>query len=190
MAANDKLRPGLRLLLTKPLGTGILATGVKARWDDHEESEALLQRWCGRLNRIPGEAIAHFRIPAATDITGFGLGGHLLEMAQASGVCVSLQTEALPLLPHALEYARMGLIPAGSHLNRTHCAPAVDVASSVDEAVESIVFDAQTSGGIVLAVPGEELATVRDWLEARGEMAVEIGEVLEARPDGKRLLLR
>ena len=190
VAANDKLRPGLRLLLTKPLGTGILATGVKARWDDHEESEALLQRWCGRLNRIPGEAIAHFRIPAATDITGFGLGGHLLEMAQASGVCVSLQTEALPLLPHALEYARMGLIPAGSHLNRTHCAPAVDVASSVDEAVESIVFDAQTSGGIVLAVPGEELATVRDWLEARGEMAVEIGEVLEARPDGKRLLLR
>ena len=190
VAANDKLRPGLRLLLTKPLGTGILATGVKARWDDHEESEALLQRWCGRLNRIPGEAIAHFRIPAATDITGFGLGGHLLEMAQASGVCVSLQTEALPLLPHALEYARMGLIPAGSHLNRTHCAPAVDVASSVDEAVESIVFDAQTSGGIVLAVPGEELATVRDWLEARGEMAVEIGEVLEARSDGKRLLLR
>ena len=84
----------------------------------------------------------------------------------------------------------MGLIPAGSHLNRTHCAPAVDVASSVDEAVESIVFDAQTSGGIVLAVPGEELATVRDWLEARGEMAVEIGEVLEARPDGTRLLLR
>ena len=84
----------------------------------------------------------------------------------------------------------MGLIPAGSHLNRTHCAPAVDVASSVDEAVESIVFDAQTSGGIVLAVPGEELATVRDWLEARGEMAVEIGEVLEARSDGKRLLLR
>ena len=168
VAANDKLRPGLRLLLTKPLGTGILATGVKARWDDHEESEALLQRWCGRLNRIPGEAIAHFRIPAATDITGFGLGGHLLEMAQASGVCVSLQTEALPLLPHALEYARMGLIPAGSHLNRTHCAPAVDVASSVDEAVESIVFDAQTSGGIVLAVPGEELATVRDWLGGQG----------------------
>ena len=154
VAANDKLRPGLRLLLTKPLGTGILATGVKARWDDHEESEALLQRWCGRLNRIPGEAIAHFRIPAATDITGFGLGGHLLEMAQASGVCVSLQTEALPLLPHALEYARMGLIPAGSHLNRTHCAPAVDVASSVDEAVESIVFDAQTSGGIVRSAGG------------------------------------
>ena len=90
--------------------------------------------------------------------------------------------EALPLLPHALEYARMGLIPAGSHLNRTHCAPAVDVAPSVDEAVESIVFDAQTSGGIVLAVPGEALGTVRDWLEARGEMAVEIG--------GPRLLLR
>ena len=190
VASNDKLRPGLRLLLTKPLGTGILATGVKARWDDHEESEALLQRWCGRLNRIPGEAIARFRIPAATDITGFGLGGHLLEMAQASGVCVSLQTEALPLLPHALEYARMGLIPAGSHLNRTHCAPAVDVAPSVDEAVESIVFDAQTSGGIVLAVPGEALGTVRDWLEARGEMAVEIGEVLEARSGGPRLLLR
>lgn len=190
VAANDRLRPGLRLVLTKPLGTGILSTGVKARWDDHEESEALLQRWCGRLNRIPGEAIARFRIPAATDITGFGLGGHLLEMAQASDVRVALRTEALPLLPHALEYARMGLIPAGSHLNRSHCAPLVEVAADVDEAVESIVFDAQTSGGIVLAVPAGQLATVRAWLEAQGELAVEIGEVLEARPDSARLLLR
>ena len=66
----------------------------------------------------------------------------------------------------------------------------MDVAPSVDEAVESIVFDAQTSGGIVLAVPDDEMATVRDWLEARGELAVEIGEVLEARPDGKYLQLR
>lgn len=190
VASNDRLRPGLRLLLTKPLGTGILATGVKARWEDHEESEALLQRWCGRLNRIPGEAIAHFRIPAATDVTGFGLGGHLLEMAQASGVCVAVQAEALPLLPHALDYARMGLIPAGSHLNRKHCAPAVQVAPTVDEAVESIAFDAQTSGGIVLAVEAGELATVRAWLEERGELAVEIGEVLEARTDAIHLLLR
>ena len=143
------------------------------------------------LAPIVNDAFWFGRIAACNALSDvYALGGHLLEMAQASGVCVSLQTEALPLLPHALEYARMGLIPAGSHLNRTHCAPAVDVASSVDEAVESIVFDAQTSGGIVLAVPGEELATVRDWLEARGEMAVEIGEVLEARSDGKRLLLR
>mgnify|MGYP002529796853 CR=1 FL=1 len=88
VAANDKLRPGLRLLLTKPLGTGILATGVKARWDDHEESEALLQRWCGRLNRIPGEAITHFRIPAATDITGFEWGVMPSPVGSVSGSAI------------------------------------------------------------------------------------------------------
>ncbi len=106
VAANDKLRPGLRLLLTKPLGTGILATGVKARWDDHEESEALLQRWCGRLNRIPGEAIAHFRIPAATDITGFEWGVMPSPVGSAPAGAGTEHPAAAP---------RSGVCPHGPH---------------------------------------------------------------------------
>ena len=85
MARNDGLAPGQKLLLTKPLGTGVLATAVKARWDGAEESEAEVARWCSRLNSVGGEVIRMLKIVAATDITGFGLGGHALEMAQASG---------------------------------------------------------------------------------------------------------
>ena len=122
IAVNDGLRPGQRLLLTKALGTGILATAVKARWEGAAESEIELIRCCGRLNKVGGAAIRAFHLPAATDITGFGLGGHALEMSLASNVCVALDTSALPLLPRVLEYARDGLIPAGSHLNRKHWA--------------------------------------------------------------------
>ena len=102
IAVNSGLRPGQRLLLTKALGTGILATAVKARWDGAAESEAELARCCGRLNKVGGAVIREFHLPAATDITGFGLGGHALEMALASEVCVALDTAALPLLPRVL----------------------------------------------------------------------------------------
>lgn len=124
LARNDGLKPGQVLLLTKPLGTGVLSTAVKAGWDGAAASEANLVRWCGRLNSVGGTVIRELRLSAATDITGFGLGGHALEMALASHVCVRLVATALPLLPRALEYARDGLIPAGSHRNRTHCAAA------------------------------------------------------------------
>ena len=98
MARNDGLKPGQTLLLTKPLGTGVLATAVKARWDGAEESEAEVTRWCSRLNSVAGGVVRDLKIAAATDITGFGLGGHALEMAIASGVTVVLNAEALPLM--------------------------------------------------------------------------------------------
>lgn len=190
MARNDGLLPGHKLLLTKPLGTGVLATAVKARWDGAEESEAEVARWCSRLNSVGGEVIRTLKVVAATDITGFGLGGHALEMAQASDVCVVLDAEALPLLPRALEYARDGLIPAGSHLNRKHCSCATLVEEGVDEAVESLAFDAQTSGGLLLAVPPHQVEQAQQLLLAGGDLACLVGEVVEARPDGKALVLR
>ncbi len=190
MARNDGLRPGQKLLLTKPLGTGVLATGVKAGWDGADESEAELIRWCSRLNRVGGEVIRELRLTAATDITGFGLGGHALEMALASGVCVVFDAEALPLMPRALEYARDGLIPAGSHLNRKHCACASQVEKGVDEALESLAFDAQTSGGLLLAVPPDQVEEACTLLRAGGDLACLVGEVAEPRPDGRALVLR
>ena len=189
MAVNNGLRPGQRLLLTKALGTGILATAVKARWDGAAESEAQLVRSCGRLNKVGGAVIRELRLPAATDITGFGLGGHALEMALASNVCVALETRALPLLPRALDYARDGLIPAGSHLNRKHWGCSTLVDAGVEEALESVVFDAQTSGGLLLAMPPDRLDAARAMLEAGGDLAREVGEVLPPRQDGKALLL-
>ena len=189
MVRNDGLKPGNRLLLTKPLGTGVLSTAVKARWDHAEESEAEVTRWCSRLNSVAGAVVRDLKIAAATDITGFGLGGHALEMALASNVTVVLHAEALPLMPHALEYARDGLIPAGSHLNRKYWACSTRVAGGVDEALTSLAFDAQTSGGLLLAVPPEQVAEARALLLAGGDMACEVGEVLEAEADGTALVL-
>lgn len=190
MARNDGLEKGQQLLLTKPLGTGVLATGVKAHWGGADESEAEVTRWCSRLNKVGGEVIRKLKLTAATDITGFGLGGHALEMAVASDVCVVLHSEALPLLPRALEYARDGLIPAGSHLNRKHCACSTLVEEGVDEAIESLAFDAQTSGGLLLAVHPHQIEEARRMLLAGGDLACLVGEVTEARPDGKALVLR
>jgi len=189
LARNDGLKPGQVLLLTKPLGTGVLSTAVKAGWDGAAASEANLVRWCGRLNSVGGTVIRELRLSAATDITGFGLGGHALEMALASHVCVRLVATALPLLPRALEYARDGLIPAGSHRNRTHCACRTRTAQAVDEALESLAFDAQTSGGLLLAVPPDQVEAARALLLGGGDLAAVVGEVLPPRPDGIALLL-
>ena len=190
IAVNSGLRPGQRLILTKPIGTGVLSTALKACWDGWEEAEAALCRWCGRLNKAGGHLIATHRLSAATDITGFGLGGHLLEMARASEVCVAVDTENVPLLPQALEYARLGFIPSGSHANRLYCAAATEHAAPLDEALESLIFDAQTSGGLVLAVPPDLVEQVSAELLAAGDLAADIGEVLPSRSPTGSLLLR
>lgn len=187
VATNDGLRPGDHLILTKPLGTGILATAVKARWEHWEESEAALQQWCGRLNKVSGEVIGTLGLRAATDITGFGLGGHALEMAHASGFAIELRTQDMPLLDHALEYARDGLIPAGSYANRKYWMSQVHVAKGVDKTLESIAFDAQTSGGMLLAVPEAQVAECLALLRHAGEEGWLVGLVRQ-REDAEAFL--
>ena len=190
IAVNSGLRPGQKLLLTKPIGTGVLSTAVKALWDGWEEAEAQLSHWCGKLNKTGGSIIASHRLTAATDITGFGLGGHLLEMARASAVRVAIDVESVPLMPRALEYARLGFIPSGSHANRLYCAPYTECAQQLDEALESLLFDAQTSGGLVLAVSSDQVDAVSDELLAAGDLAACIGEVLPTADAQPGLLLR
>lgn len=182
VSTNDGLRPGDRLLLTKPLGTGILATAVKARWEHWEESEAALRHWCGHLNKAGGNVIRTLGLRAATDITGFGLGGHALEMALASDLALEIYSEKLPLLDYALEYARDGLIPSGSHSNRKYWAQHVLVEPSVDKALESIAFDAQTSGGLLLAVPEAQVEEALALLHEQGEEGWPVGIVREREP--------
>ena len=149
-----------------------------------------MTRWCSRLNSVAGAVVRDLKIAAATDITGFGIGGHALEMALASNVTVVLHAEALPLMPHALEYARDGLIPAGSHLNRKYWACSTRVDNTVDEALTSLAFDAQTSGGLLLAVAPELVGQASQLLLAGGDLACEVGEVTEAGTDGAALILR
>lgn len=189
IASNDGLRPGQTLLLTKPLGVGILATGVKAHWDYADQSEQEIIKWCSKLNIAGAEVIRRCNLTGATDITGFGLGGHALEIARASAVCIEIFASRLPLLPHALDYAQDGLIPAGTHANQKFCAKETIWPEDMDRALLSIVFDAQTSGGLLLAVSNDKLAQAREILLANGDLAAEVGFVQPERADGKRLVI-
>ena len=186
-ASNTGLVPGDVLLLTKPLGTGVLATALKGDFGDKAALEALLGKWAGRLNAAGGRVIRELGLKAATDVTGFGLGGHVLEMAAASKVAVELSLASIPFLPEAVELAGYGMLPAGSFANKRHCATEVSWASSLDPIRCDLVFDAQTSGGLVLAVPEGKVAAARAMLEAAGDLAAVIGRVAETEEGKARL---
>ncbi len=188
-ATNAGLRLGDQLILTKPIGSGVLATAIKAEWEGGAEFEQELWRWAAHLNRVPGEAIGAFGLTAATDVTGFGLGGHLLEMAKASRCCVQLWTEAVPLMTGVRDLAAMGLVPAGSFANKRFCHHRVQAAAGLDAVLLDLMFDAQTSGGMILAIDSGRVAQLKAWLEERGEMAAVVGEVLPERADGFSLVL-
>lgn len=186
---NDALVPGDALILTKPLGTGILATAIKAKWPGFEEAEAELYRWTTRLNARGAEVIRSMGLKAATDITGFGLAGHVLEMARGSGVSVEIETEALPFMEQAEDLASFGLIPAGTYRNREHCSCRTTVSESAEELRSLLTFDAQTSGGLLLAVPQGRVQEACERLGALGEPAYVVGRVIPLREKKEQLII-
>lgn len=177
-ATNTKLKPGRQLMLTKALGTGILATAVKAGWDGSDALEEVLITSAARLNKSAAHVIRELRLEAATDITGFGLGGHLLEMAEASNVTVRIVADALPVLPRALELAEVGLLPAGSHANKRYRAPHTLVGAGVNPLLVDLAFDAQTSGGLILALEPGQVDVADTILREYGDRGWLIGSVL------------
>ena len=185
-AANTNLVAGQTLVLTKPLGTGILATAVKAGWDGADVLEKELIATASRLNKGPGRVIRELKLKAATDITGFGLGGHLLEMAEASDVGIDIVAGALPSLPRAVELASVGLSPAGCYANKQFRAKDTLTGSEVEPILLDLVFDPQTSGGIVLALFPEQLDAALDILADEGDQGHVIGSV-QAHTGGPRL---
>lgn len=149
-------RVGEVLVLTKPLGTGLVATALKndrARPGDAAEAIA----WMKRLNARPARAALESGVRSATDITGFGLAGHFSEMMRASGTGAELFFDSLPVLPGALDYARAGQIPGGTGDNRRYFGARLDFDETIGEAERTLVFDAQTSGGLLLSVPANAL---------------------------------
>ena len=186
---NDALVPGDALILTKPLGTGILATAIKAKWPGFEDAEKEMYRWTTRLNAHGAEVIRAMGLKAATDITGFGLAGHVLEMARGSGVSVELESMALPFMEQAEELASFGLIPAGTYRNREHCLCRTTISESAEELRALLTFDAQTSGGLLLAVPKERVQEACERLAALGEPAWLVGRVLRPREKKEQLVI-
>ena len=152
---NGGAQPGDLLLLTKPLGTGLVTTAARAELVDPGDL-ATAMRWMGTLNQSAAEALRDAEPHAVTDITGFGLAGHAAEMANASGLTLELELSALPRLPGALEAAATGLVPAGAGKNRDSLASVLDIADGADPLLVDLALDPQTSGGLLAALPAAD----------------------------------
>jgi selenide,water dikinase len=172
---NAGARPGDRLLLTKPLGTGILATALK-RGGLAPALERRLVRQMMTLNRVASGCAVEFGVRAATDVTGFGLLGHAVQMAEASGVTLRLAPSARWFLPRVRELAGAGAVPGGLHRNREFYGPRVDTGGA-DEATVLALYDPQTSGGLLLSAPARRADGLLRALARRRVPALAIGEV-------------
>jgi len=148
---NSGARAGDRLVLTKPLGTGVVATGIKGNAAD-EKSVAAAVASMTALNLGPAELMLEHGARAATDVTGFSLVGHASEMVEESDVGLEIEAGAVPLLPGALELAAMGMLPAGLHRNREFYACRVKIDPNVPQPVTDLLHDPQTSGGLLVAL--------------------------------------
>lgn len=172
------LQSGDLLILTKPLGTGIISTAIKAGIADKPLTDRVT-RAMATLNRDAALIMGEFSVHACTDITGFGFLGHLAEMVVDSGHGVRISAADVPMYPEALEWAAMGLIPAGAYNNRNFRGAFVDFGTGVSQRVQDLLFDPQTSGGLLIAVAAGEAERLVAALKERGiDSAAIVGEVV------------
>jgi selenide, water dikinase len=177
---NVGAQVGDAIVLTKPLGTGVLLTAFKRDRLAPEHYDAAVRAML-QLNARAAELMLKFDVHAATDVTGFGLVGHASKMADGSGVTIIFEESDLPLLPGALECCREGLIPGGGTRNREFYGTRTRISEEVSDEMITIAFDPQTSGGLLIAVPGEQgLALVSDLHHEGIFDACVVGRVTEA----------
>jgi selenium donor protein len=175
---NSTARPGDALILTKPLGTGIIATAVKRGLAD-ESAARKAADLMATLNRTAAEAMLEAGVHACTDVTGFGLLGHLHEMAAASGVDARLDAGAVPILADARTLSEGGIAPGGTHDNLSYAEPHTDFQPAVSRATRLLLADAQTSGGLLISLPEERADALLELLHERGiAEAAQIGTIL------------
>ena len=161
--ANSHVAVGDVLILTKPIGTGIINTAIKGEIaDDQDYEEAVLVM--EYLNKYPADALKNIDVNGVTDVTGFGLLGHVLEMAKGSGCTIEVDGESVPMLRNAREYANMGIIPAGMYKNLDYISSDVSVCEGVKQDILDVLYDPQTSGGLLISVPQERASELIDEL--------------------------
>jgi selenide,water dikinase len=181
---NAKAKAGDKLVLTKPLGTGIISTALKARMASEEAIRKSVESMTA-LNRTASEGMKKFGAHACTDITGFSFIGHALEMAAASQVGMVVQSKAVPILPEAMEYAKLGLIPGGAYSNRDFFSCRVEVHSGVLTLLVDLFYDPQTSGGLLISLPsGKAEELVATLKKEKNIDSCIVGEVVKE-PVGK-----
>ena len=184
---NSGARPGDVLLFTKPIGIGILTTAAKAELAEASTMAKAL-RLMTTLNKSARDAMVKYRVHACTDVTGFGLLGHTCEMAQGSDVQITLRTGDMDLIGESLEFARMGLLPEGMYRNRQFAEKYVD-GGAVELAVQDMLYDPQTSGGLLIAVDPDDAPALFAELQSCVPSAQCLGTVEEYK-GGARIYLQ
>ena len=178
LLTKNGARSGDVLVLTKPLGTGVTTTAImRDKGTAEHEEEAV--KWMTLLNSGASSIAGMVGVRAATDITGFGLIGHGIEMAEASSVQLEIHYAQVPLLSGALEYARLGTFPGGTMDNQDYFRDRVEFSAGIPESEQLLLFDAQTSGGLLLAVPAERMDEMADRAKSAGVTIWRIGTVRE-----------
>lgn len=174
--SKSGLKVGDALVLTKPLGGGVTTTALKQeKAEDVHVQEAI--EWMSRLNKTASQLAVEFGVRGGTDITGFGLLGHALEMAEASGVKLHIEYSKLPFLSGARGYAEKGIFPGGAYDNKMHFEKSVQFSEKIDEPAQMLMFDPQTSGGLLFGVPAEKLAEFEKRAQEMNQRVWVIGDV-------------
>ncbi len=181
-------RTGDVLVLTKPLGTGILTTALDRRLADEQDLREAVQAM-RTLNRTAAEAMVAVGVHACTDVTGFGLLGHLHELAEASGVSARVSLNQIPVLPGVWDLARRDTVPGGSRNNHRYLMGYVTWGAGIKPEEQMVLCDAQTSGGLLMAVSPRGTARLVAALRARGVLAAEIGRLTQGNP-GRTTVVR
>jgi len=178
MLSNAQARPGDRLVFTKRLGTGVIGTALKKNRASEASICAAVQSML-TLNYTASEVALGFEVHSATDVTGFGLLGHAREMAAGSKVSLVIDSTRVEFLPEAADYAREGFLPGGLKRNMDFLVSCVEFSSGIAEEIRNLLFDPQTSGGLLLSVSPHDTPPLLDALRQRGIPAQEIGVVVE-----------
>ncbi len=182
---NTGAKPGDILILTKPLGTGILNTAIKADIISEQGKKEAINTMV-YLNKDASQAAQEVGIKGCTDITGFGFLGHAFEMAQGSDVSLEIWAAEVPIIKESIEFAQMGIIPAGAYNNRAFYGKSIRFSPDVKEEIADIMFDPQTSGGLLIAVPEGRANKLMELLKANNKTPFQmIGRV---KPPGEYLI--
>lgn len=175
---NSNAKPGDVLMLTKPLGVGVITTGARAELVE-KDVIACIHRQMATLNKAARDVMVKYPVHSCTDVTGFGLLGHSYEMAQGSGCTIHIRAQDVPYHAEALELASMGLVPAGAYRNREYAQAAVEVRGEIPLALQDILYDPQTSGGLMFALPEEAAQNCLREMQAVVPETAIIGYVTE-----------
>lgn len=178
VVTNAGARPGDRLILTKPIGTGMLATALKNEKLDEKGIERIVAVMT-TLNKIASELMLAHDVHACTDITGYGLAGHAYELAQASGVSIIIEAGSVPLIPGALQAVTDGHVPGGARNNYSYLEDATMIADTIDPSLGLLLHDPQTAGGLLIAVPDGEAERLVGELKESTPAAAIIGRCVD-----------